>query len=355
MQTRQSHFDISKHPRQQPQAMEQYSDFSKPRAGLADPMGSDLSGKRSTITGGQVSSSQSTPAFTFAAPCDMPLPVLIAVPHGGRAYFPDLLARMRAPEICQLRLEDRHVDKLGVAIAQEINSALLIAHAPRAMLDLNRAENDIDWDMIEGPRAARPSMADTTSAANQRSRSGLGLIPRRLPGHGEVWRGRLPRCELDRRINEIHQPYHQTLNEQLRRIRDQWGAALLIDLHSMPPLQARAGEPPAPVMVLGDRFGATCHHSLLTKAFDWLANQGFNTAQNRPYSGGYVLDRHGAPEQGIHAIQVEVCRSIYLDAALAELSSGAMQIASQLAGMIQEVGRDTAALGQARQMLEAAE
>ena len=348
-----SRFDIFGHSGQHTWVMAQHIPESS--AGQSETLGSGSSPQRAMITGGRVSCWEDAPAFTFAAPQEMPLPVVIAVPHGGRAYFPDLVARMRAPELCQLRLEDRHIDQLGAAISQKINSALLIAHAPRAMLDLNRAESDIDWDMIQGPRLARAGLANTNNTTNHRSRSGLGLIPRRLPGHGEVWRGRLPRRELERRISEIHQPYHQTLGEQLRRIRDQWGAVLLVDLHSMPPLQARAGEPPAPVMVLGDRFGASCHHSLMAKAVDLLTTEGFGTSQNRPYSGGYVLDRHGAPERGIHAIQLEVCRSIYLDAALAEISDCAMQIIPRLARMIQELGRETAALGQARQMLEAAE
>jgi N-formylglutamate amidohydrolase len=312
-------------------------------------------GDHLVLTGGRVSPLGNAPAFSFVAPASMPLPVLIAVPHGGRGYFPDLLAGMRMPEMCQLRLEDRHIDKLGEAIACQTNAALLTAHAPRAMLDLNRAETDIDWDMIEGPRLARPPAGNGGAASNHRSRSGLGLIPRRLPGHGEVWRSRLPRAELDRRIADIHQPYHLFLAEQLRLIRDVWGAALLIDLHSMPPLPSVEGEMPAPVMVLGDRFGASCHHSIMTRGLDVLGLQGFLAAQNRPYSGGYVLDRHGAPQNGVHAIQIEVCRSIYLDENLAELSGCAMRIAAQLATLVEELGRHTAALGQARPMLEAAE
>lgn len=335
--------------------MAQHSDSSPARPLSALVPGKKLSDEPTILTGGRVSALGNAPAFTFVAPHIMSLPVLIAVPHGGRAYFPDLLARMRTPEICQLRLEDRHIDHLGKAIANQIKSALLTAHAPRAVLDLNRAESDIDWDMIEGPRLARPLGSISSAAPNHRARSGLGLIPRRLPGHGEVWRGRLPRGELDRRIADIHQPYHQLLSHQLRRIRDTWGAALLIDLHSMPPLQVPVGDPPAPVMVLGDRFGVSCHHSLMAGAMKFLAGQGLGARQNRPYSGGYVLDRHGAPEDGVHAIQIEVCRSIYLDENLAELTPSANQVVAQLAELVQELGHHTAVLGEARQTLEAAE
>lgn len=318
--------------------------------------------ERLRISGGRVAQGFDEPAFTLDGPCDSLLPVLIAVPHGGQAYPADLLARMRAPDLCRLRLEDRHVDQLGVAVAAATGAPLLRAHAPRAMLDLNRAESDIDWEMIEGPRLARPmaaaaaaAAAVTGSAANHRARSGLGLIPRRLPGYGEIWRSRLPRAELDRRIAEVHQPYHQALGEHLQRIRDIWGAALLIDLHSMPPLAPRDSDMPAPVMVLGDRFGASCHHALVRCGLGFFEGEGVRAAQNRPYSGGYVLDRHGAPANGIHAIQIEVCRSLYLDDDLAEVTDEAAGIAALLTRLVVQLGRETAALGQARAMLEAAE
>lgn len=323
-------------------------------------------GERIRTSGGKVAQGFADPAFTLDALSESVLPVLIAVPHGGRAYPADLLARMRAPDLCRLRLEDRHVDQLGAAVAAATGAPLLRAHAPRAMMDLNRAESDIDWEMIEGPRLARPAAlaaaaaataaaASTGSAANHRARSGLGLIPRRLPGYGEIWRSRLPRAELDRRIAEIHQPYHLTLGDELRRIRDIWGAALLVDLHSMPPLAARDSDTPAPVMVLGDRFGASCHHALVRCGLAFFEGEGVAAAQNRPYSGGYVLDRHGAPASGIHAIQIEVCRSLYLDDDLAEVTPQVADIAALLTKLVVELGRETAALGQARAMMEAAE
>jgi len=331
--------------------MAQHPDLPQHSDGSLVPQGAEAS-QRIRRQGGRTAHGLSDPAFTLDAPTAPGLPVLVAVPHGGRTYPADLLARMRAPDLCRLRLEDRHVDQLGTAIAEATGASLLRAHAPRAMLDLNRAESDIDWEMIEGPRLARPLAAP---GANHRARSGLGLIPRRLPGHGEIWRTRLPRAELDRRIADVHQPYHRALAEELQRIRDLWGAALLIDLHSMPPLTQRDSPTPAPVMVLGDRFGASCHHALVSRGLSFFESEGVPAAQNRPYSGGYVLDRHGAPESGIHALQIEVCRSLYLDDGFAELTPAAAGVAALLARLVYALGQETAALGQARSMLEAAE
>lgn len=296
-------------------------------------------------------------AYVHIAPRSMPMPVLIAVPHAGRAYPHTVIDNMRDVQLSQLRLEDRHVDALGVEIARSTGTGLLVAHAPRAMLDLNRAEDDVDWEMVaDRQSASKASCAPSRPVGtNARARSGLGLVPRRLPGFGEVWRQPLPRAELDRRIGEIHQPYHAFLAAELARIRDEWGAALLIDLHSMPPLRPADGELEAPRIVLGDRFGASCNTALVARAFAYLEHEGCAAAHNRPYSGGYVLDRHASPQRGIHAIQVEVCRSAYLDDRLSQTSAGLKPLATMLAGLVRELGAHTAGLGNRGDVTQAAE
>ncbi|MDP5102880.1 MAG: N-formylglutamate amidohydrolase [Erythrobacter sp.] len=310
---------------------------------------------RAPVTGGCVPGLNDAPAFSLTAPQRLRLPVLVAVPHAGRAYPPTVLDRMRDPALAQLRLEDRHVDRIGVEIARQTGAALLVAQAPRAMLDLNRAEDDIDWDMVEGGCPADRAPAATGYRGNARARSGLGLVPRRLPGSGEIWRGRLAPEELAARIAGIHRAYHTALDQQLARIRDEWGAALLIDLHSMPPLRPAEGEGSAPVIVLGDRFGASCHHGLISRALSHLESRRVLAAQNRPYSGGYVLDRHGAPHGGVHALQIEVCRATYLDRRLAEPGAGLPGIAAMLAGLVRELGAEAAMLGGGEGLLHAAE
>jgi len=299
------------------------------------------------------------PAFTHVAPRSMPLPVLIAVPHAGRVYPDDVLASLRDEELCQLRLEDRCVDLLAVEIARQTGTGLLLAHAPRAMLDLNRAHDDVDWDMIAGARRRGKGQGKGTpprlTASNARARSGLGLVPRRLPGFGEIWRSQLPREQLDARIDGIHRPYHEFLASELERIRDAWGAALLVDLHSMPPLRCQPGQTRAPQIVLGDRFGASCEGSLITRALQYFDAGGLETAHNRPYSGGYVLDRHASPPRRIHAVQVEVCRAAYLDERLSEPSTTLKSLAKMLSGMVRELGAETARLAGHGEFAQAAE
>ncbi len=306
--------------------------------------------------GGAVSAAIHGPAFTYVAPRSMPMPVIIAVPHAGRVYPADTLARLRDVESSQLRLEDRHVDRLAIQIARSTGAGLLVARAPRAMLDLNRSHDDVDWDMIDGNEGTvRGGSGPLNSGTGKRARSGLGLVPRRLPGYGEIWRGKLPREELDRRVDQIHRPYHEFLAREFEQVRDAWGAALLIDLHSMPPLRRQYGQERPARIVLGDRFGASCDPSIVGRALHFLEDRGWEAAHNRPYSGGYVLDRHASPVRGLHAVQVEVCRAAYLDARLAEPSEKLGRLAQMLAGLVREIGAQTARLGGQSELAQAAE
>jgi len=291
-------------------------------------------------TGGQIPGSDGQHAFTLCGPVPSAIPVLIAVPHAGRAYPGSLLERMRNPGFAALRLEDRYVDLLAENVAEATGATLLIANAPRAMLDLNRAADDIDWDMFGC--GAPPDVGSYTPG--RRARSGLGLIPRRLPGIGELWKRRHDEQDLRARIAGIHEPYHARLGEALAALRDRWGAALLLDMHSMPPLALRGGQAP-PEFVLGDRFGTSCQGSLVGSAFSYFAEMRRGAAHNRPYAGGYVLERHAAPDEGLHALQLEIDRSSYLDSRLTEPGKGFAAMAHLLAGLVRRLAGEVATLG----------
>lgn len=290
------------------------------------------------VSGGRVPGAAGQPAYTLSLRDPGPVPILIAVPHGGRVYPDDLAALMRNPAAASLRLEDRFTDLVGEAVARETGASLLVAHAPRAMIDLNRAPDDVDWAMIAGGAPEPMPMA-----AGRRARTGLGLVPRRLPGLGELWKRRMTREELTERVEQVHEPYHAALADGLETLRDRWGAAVLIDIHSMPPLGPKRGADAAPDFVIGDRFGAACDASLSAAAFDHFGQAGRKVAHNRPYAGGYVLDRHGAPARGLHALQVEICRSAYLDAHLHEPGPGMAEVARLLAGLVRRLAGELAA------------
>jgi N-formylglutamate amidohydrolase len=246
---------------------------------------------------------------------------------------------MRNPGSAVLRLEDRNVDVLAEAVARETGAALLVAHAPRAMIDLKRAPDDIDWEMF-GHEAA-----DVGSyTPSKRARSGLGVIPRRLPGFGELWKRRHEEDDLAARISSIHEPYHRCLAHTLARLRRRWGAALLLDMHSMPPLALR-GSAVMPEFVLGDRFGAACDGGLVGSAFAYFGEMGRRAAHNRPYAGGYVLERHASPERRQHALQLEIDRGSYLDSRLDRIGEGFAVMVQLLSGLVRRLAAEVADLG----------
>jgi N-formylglutamate amidohydrolase len=299
------------------------------------------------IGGGAIAGLPGVRAFRCLAHEAASVPIVLAAPHGGRCYPAHVLAALRAPDHVLLRLEDRLVDCLADAVARETGACLLVAEAPRAMIDLNRAVDDVDWDMLaDAPRSAAHPGAPGSGHSGHRARSGLGLVPRRLPGVGELWKGRLRYADLVERIASIHQPYHAALESLVERVREQWGAVLLIDLHSMPPLPGNGGAPAQ--FVVGDRFGTACDGELVASIFSYLAAERRPVAHNRPYAGGFVLDRHARRSAGVYAVQIEIDRTAYLDAAMAEPGAGFESVTALLAGMVRRLAVDVAALGRDR-------
>jgi len=306
-----------------------------------------------TVTGGAIPGSGAS-AWYLRHTQPSALPVLLAVPHAGRAYPAAVLDNMRNPGYATLRLEDRYVDLLAEEVARMTGAALLVAQAPRAMIDLNRHVDDVDWTMFhDGKGAGGKCSLPQALAGGHRAKTGLGLIPRRLPGMGELWKRHHDSGELAARISGIHQPYHHQLGAGLMALRERWGAALLIDLHSMPPLGV-AGGPPGAEFVVGDRFGTACDGMLVASTFSHFGAHRRTAAHNRPYAGGYVLERHGFSRGGVHAMQIEIDRSRYLDARLAEPGPGFAGMVSLLADLVMQLAGEVAALGDSR-VVEAAE
>lgn len=256
-------------------------------------------------------------------------PLVFAVPHAGRDYGPDLHARARVTPAALSRLEDRLADLLVHDLIAQ-GHCVLIARRPRAMIDLNRDEREIDPDAIADlPRHVRPH-------SSAKVRGGLGLIPERLAYAGSLWRYPLPYAELCRRVEQVHRPYHETLAEALAATRARHGTALLVDIHSMPPLRpAGPQEARMPAVVIGDRFGRSAADRLTDLAANVARRHGHEVSINTPYSGNHILERHGRPDRGVHAIQVEIDRSLYLARDLMTAGSGLPAVRDLLADMAQ--------------------
>lgn len=252
--------------------------------------------------------SPAQPPFFRIGPERPVSPVVLSIPHAGRDYRPELLRAARLPRAALESLEDRLVDRL-IWRATANGATAFVARAPRAEIDLNRDERELDPAMIAPPLPAG------TLVQSARTRGGIGLIPSRITGLGPIWRERVTRAELDRRVETIHRPYHEALAAALGHARARFGAALLLDCHSMPPRhrsEAR-GEAGAATVIFGDRHGTSTNADLLDAATSAARSLGYRVACNAPYAGGYVVARHGRPAVGIHALQIELDRSLYLD------------------------------------------
>lgn len=260
------------------------------------------------------------------------VPVLVAVPHAGRDYPDAILQNLRvAPEVLE-RLEDRHADML-MPDREALGCASLVAHVARAWIDLNRAPSEVDPQMIaDAPRTA-------FAQPSAKVRGGLGLVPRRLADHGELWRRPFAHADVQARVAQLHDPYHRALGQALAAMKARFGCALLIDLHSMPPLRPESGAI-APQIVLGDRFGRSASGPVCDLALRVLKRSGFEVALNHPYAGGYVLDRHGRPARGIHALQVEMDRSLYLAADLKTPGPALGEARAALASLVAALAED---------------
>ncbi|MGJ3648623.1 N-formylglutamate amidohydrolase [Sphingomonas sp. GlSt437] len=267
-----------------------------------------------------------TPWFDQWDPNPPESPVVLSVQHAGRDYPPEMADQLRVP-IAQLRpLEDRYVDAL--ALAARRHETLFVQRAARAWIDLNRGERERDPKLDDGADARR------TSIESHRLRSGLGLVPRRIASAGDIWRHRLRSADVDARIAACHRPYHGAIAKALNAARDRFGIAILLDIHSMPPLGT---EGPVARIVFGDRFGRSAAARFVSRMESIAEAAGLRHALNTPYAGGHLLDRHGQPSANIHAIQIEWCRSLYLDAALDQPGEGLPMAARALRGMIDAV------------------
>ena len=229
------------------------------------------------------------------------LPVILSVPHSGRDYPDWLLELSSGGHRALSSLEDPFVDRLAWR-ALNRGVGAVIARAPRAGIDCNRAEDEVDPSVVEGGRRER---------LTARARGGLGIIPARTSHFGYLWRTAVSREQLQARVEEAHRPYHDAIAEMISQTVERFGGAVLLDCHSMPPPVGGAGE-----IVLGDRRGRSSGWWVTSEALRVARDCDFEVGLNEPFAGGHVVERHGDPARNVHALQIEIDRSLYLDPGL---------------------------------------
>ena len=229
-------------------------------------------------------------------------PLVFASPHSGDVYPADLGAREDLPELSLRSAEDALVDRLAAA-QPDLGIPLIAARLGRAYVDLNRDPAELDPAVVEGADAATARVA-----------AGFGVIPR-LTGDGQVIRDHaLTRENALARLAAAHRPYHETLERLIHRARDRFGFAVLVDWHSMPSRAVgRSAGVRSPDVVLGDRHGSSCSAEVTRLLRAQFERAGWRVALNRPYAGGWSTQRWGRPGEGLHAVQVELNRALYLN------------------------------------------
>jgi N-formylglutamate amidohydrolase len=269
--------------------------------------------------------------FMRLGPKEPECAVILSVPHAGRSFPKDIERLYRHPLHRLTSLEDRYADLLvGQAVAA--GHSALSAQTPRAWIDLNRAESDLDPAMFD----PFPALSAPISL---KARGGLGLIPRRTPALGELWKRPIAADDLTQRIGEHHRPYHAALSALIGATYARFGAVILLDIHSMPPLPRQHEASPARIVV-GDRFGRSASHWVSDRVHEIIRDHKIKFASNTPYAGGHILERYGQPHRDVHALQIEIDRSLYLDASMDAPGSGLATAQALIAEIARELMYD---------------
>src|SRR5919201_300713 len=263
------------------------------------------------------------PPFEVLEPAEWTAPVVFNSPHSGRVYPRTFLSAARLDLATLRRSEDSFVDDLIVGVVGS-GMPVMRAHFPRCYVDVNREPYELDPRMFDG---RLPSFANTRS---MRVAGGLGTVARVVGDAQEIYDQRIAVSEALRRIENLYKPYHRALRRLFTRVHRDFGAAVLIDCHSMPSAAGTKDERPRADMVLGDRYGTSCVAPVAETIESTLRAQGYTVSRNKPYAGGFITEHYGNPAGGLHAIQLELNRALYMDERRFERSAGFDRLAADL-------------------------
>lgn len=222
-------------------------------------------------------------------------PLLISMPHVGTAIPEDQRARYQ-PRALQSEDTDWHLERLyGFALA--MGAGMIVPHYSRYLIDLNRPPDDAPM---------YPGASNTE------------LCPTRFFSSDRIYlAGQEPDAdEKLRRRSRYWQPYHQALQAELQRLRSVHGHAVLFDAHSIRSELPWLFEGKLPDLNLGTVDGRSCDAEITARLARLFAMQSdYTQVVNGRFKGGYITRQYGRPEQGVHAVQLEMCWSTYMQEA----------------------------------------
>jgi N-formylglutamate amidohydrolase len=272
------------------------------------------------------------------------VPLVFASPHSGRLYPAELMAASVLDAADIRRSEDAFVDEL---IGEGVDHGAASIEAPyaRAYVDVNREPYELDASMFED------ELPDFARNRTARVAAGLGSIARIVAEGREIYGRKLTFAEARERIEQVHKPYHAALRALVEETKAAFGTVVLIDWHSMPAAAARILDQSGGAqsagdcdLVLGDRFGAACAPELTARAERAFEALGYKVARNAPYAGGHTTQLYGSPAAGIHALQVEINRGLYLNEATLERHSGFKRLKRDLGQVFAALAEEALAI-----------
>ena len=252
--------------------------------------------------------------FKIDRPGVQTAPVVFNSPHSGSHYPESFQAQSRLDLLNLRRSEDCFVGEL-FATSAALGAPLMQATFPRAWLDLNREPYELDPAMFHDP------LPPHVNTASVRVAGGLGTIPRIVSEGEEIYAGQMSWHEAHARIQNYYLPYHDTLRQLMADTYRRFDMAILVDCHSMPSAAGLAGSG-RPDIVLGDRHGTSCDSWIPQLLEDQLRKHGLKVARNRPYAGGHITQKYGRPREGVHAVQIEINRMLYMNEQTLKKSRG---------------------------------
>src|ERR1700760_219872 len=267
---------------------------------------------------------ESSPPFEIVEPGEWRAPIIFNSPHSGSVYPQDFLTASRIDLSTLRRSEDSFMDELISALSGR-GFPVVRVKFPRSYVDVNREPYELDPRMFSG---RLPSFANTRS---MRVAGGLGTIPRVVGDGQEIYRERLSVDNALARIEALYKPYHRALRRLINKAHQAFGTVVVVDCHSMPSIGVSRDEPRRPDVVIGDRYGTSCAALLPDVVEETMRGLGYSVGRNKPYAGGFITEHYGNPASGLHTVQLELNRAIYMDERRRERSARFAQVRADFA------------------------
>lgn len=267
-------------------------------------------------------------AYTLLRGESVRAPVIFASPHSGTLYPEAMRSLLCVPLADLQRTEDAFVDELYEHATVQ-GTLLLHANFARGYVDLNRDARELDASMFHD---GVPRMAGMPSA---RVKAGLGCLPRVGASGRDIYASPISREDGLFRLDHVYDRYHRALQDEIEDLKTSWSDIVIIDCHSMPSRQP--GRSGMPDIVLGDRFGSSCTARLTSAVERRCRREGLSVTRNAPYAGGYTTRRYGRPRRGIHVLQIEINRALYMNEAEVEKSAGFARTRDQISRIIEDI------------------